>query len=239
MKKRSRIIPVLCTLLVATFLFGTVSATNISMIGNTVTEPPLTQEELEHISECNALIGQQLARDNLTRAIYNNYLSMSVITQENGYYCGPATACMVAKTLGLGTYTQKEMASLLGTTTSGTSGAQICNTLNSLLSKTSDTRRFQRVTISTAALETSVRSSLRIDFPLTLNVKEMPNYTSGSGHFIAVKGYYFNTSTDFKTITICDPHPTYSGTYTYTLEEMETAVESSNGYYNRLDASTV
>ena len=136
MKKRSRIIPVLCTLLVATFLFGTVSATNISMIGNTVTEPPLTQEELEHISECNALIEQQLARDNLTRAIYNNYLSMSVITQENGYYCGPATACMVAKTLGLGTYTQKEMASLLGTTTSGTSGAQICNTLNSLLSKT-------------------------------------------------------------------------------------------------------
>ena len=100
MKKRSRIIPVLCTLLVATFLFGTVSATNISMIGNTVTEPPLTQEELEHISECNALIEQQLARDNLTRAIYNNYLSMSVITQENGYYCGPATACMVAKTLG-------------------------------------------------------------------------------------------------------------------------------------------
>ena len=166
------------------------------MIGNTVTEPPLTQEELEHISECNALIEQQLARDNLTRAIYNNYLSMSVITQENGYYCGPATACM-------------------------------------------DTRRFQRVTISTAALETSVRSSLRNDFPLTLNVKEMPNYTSGSGHFIAVKGYYFNTSTDFKTITICDPHPTYSGTYTYTLEEMETAVESSNGYYNRLDASTV
>ena len=78
MKKRSRIIPVLCTLLVATFLFGTVSATNISMIGNTVTEPPLTQEELEHISECNALIEQQLARDNLTRAIYNNYLSMSV-----------------------------------------------------------------------------------------------------------------------------------------------------------------
>ena len=184
MKKRSRIIPVLCTLLVATFLFGTVSATNISMIGNTVTEPPLTQEELEHISECNALIEQQLARDNLTRAIYNNYLSMSVITQENGYYCGPATACMVAKTLGLGTYTQKEMASLLGTTTSGTSGAQICNTLNSLLSKTSDTRRFQRVTISTAALETSVRSSLRNDFPLILNVKEMPNYTSGSGHFI-------------------------------------------------------
>lgn len=198
MKKRSRIIPVLCTLLVATFLFGTVSATNISMIGNTVTEPPLTQEELEHISECNALIEQQLARDNLTRAIYNNYLSMSVITQENGYYCGPATACMVAKTLGLGTYTQKEMASLLGTTTSGTSGAQICNTLNSLLSKTSDTRRFQRVTISTAALETSVRSSLRNDFPLTLNVKEMPNYTSGSGHFIAVKGYYFNTSTDLR-----------------------------------------
>ena len=132
MKKRSRIIPVLCTLLVATFLFGTVSATNISMIGNTVTEPPLTQEELEHISECNALIEQQLARDNLTRAIYNNYLSMSVITQENGYYCGPATACMVAKTLGLGTYTQKEMASLLGTTTSGTSGAQICKTACSL-----------------------------------------------------------------------------------------------------------
>ena len=112
MKKRSRIIPVLCTLLVATFLFGTVSATNISMIGNTVTEPPLTQEELEHISECNALIEQQLARDNLTRAIYNNYLSMSVITQENGYYCGPATACMVAKTLGLGTYTQKECTDL-------------------------------------------------------------------------------------------------------------------------------
>ena len=97
MKKRSRIIPVLCTLLVATFLFGTVSATNISMIGNTVTEPPLTQEELEHISECNALIEQQLARDNLTRAIYNNYLSMSVITQENGYYCGPATACMLQR----------------------------------------------------------------------------------------------------------------------------------------------
>ena len=174
--------------------------------------------------------------ENLYRSYYR---LMYHETQENGYYCGPATACMVAKTLGLGTYTQKEMASLLGTTTSGTSGAQICNTLNSLLSKTSDTRRFQRVTISTAALETSVRSSLRNDFPLTLNVKEMPNYTSGSGHFIAVKGYYFNTSTDFKTITICDPHPTYSGTYTYTLEEMETAVESSNGYYNRLDASTV
>lgn len=153
MKKRSRIIPVLCTLLVATFLFGTVSATNISMIGNTVTEPPLTQEELEHISECNALIEQQLARDNLTRAIYNNYLSMSVITRK--WVLLWTSDCLYGcKDTGPGhLYPEKRWLSLLGTTTSGTSGAQICNTLNSLLSKTSDTRRFQRVTISTAALK--------------------------------------------------------------------------------------
>lgn len=188
-----------------------------------------TAEELQSIYETNSRMhnGQRYA----SYPLGSKTLSMTVIQQSNNYYCGPATACMVAKTLGLGTYTQTRMASILGTTTSGTSSNQIATGLNSLLSAASRSERYQKTDTSLSDLGESIMNSIDNDAPVVVNVKEMPNYTVSVGHFIAVNGYSYGYvgTTATNTVSICDPHynSNYCGSFTYSLSVIEQACKST------------
>ena len=185
-----------------------------------------TAKELENIYETNASVEKP---NFSTFAVNSKILPMTVIEQQNLYYCGPASACMVAKTLGLGNYTQSSMAQILGTTTSGTSSAQIASGLNSLLSDAGRTERYQKTDTSLSSLENSIPYCIERNVPLIVNVKEMPDYSVSVGHFIAVNGYTGGSSgtSSVSKVTICDPHPDYCGSYTYDTSVIVTPCKST------------
>ena len=95
----------------------------------------LTDEE---VSELQSLLDKYgvneytsistLSADSVTRAIRR--LNIPLVSQDNGYYCGPASAQMILR--GEGIYlTQTQLASDLGTNSDGTSfGANWTNALN-------------------------------------------------------------------------------------------------------------
>ena len=60
-----------------------------------------TQDELNEINRTNQLIEDFLLTRRATRSSDRRVLPMTAIQQEEDYYCGAATACMVAETLGL------------------------------------------------------------------------------------------------------------------------------------------
>ena len=138
-----------------------------------------TRDELNEISRTNHLIENYLSTRVTTRSSDRVVLPMTVIKQQNNYYCGPATACMVAKTLGLGTYTQSNMAAIIGTTTNGSSSSGITSGLNNLLSNAGRTGRYQTTNTAYSSLTNSITYSIQNGFPIIVNVKEMPLYTVG------------------------------------------------------------
>lgn len=195
-----------------------------------------TRDELNEISRTNHLIENYLSTRVTTRSSDRVVLPMTVIKQQNNYYCGPATACMVAKTLGLGTYTQSNMAAIIGTTTNGSSSSGITSGLNNLLSNAGRTGRYQTTNTAYSSLTNSITYSIQNGFPIIVNVKEMPLYTVGVGHFIAVNGYYvaFSGSSYTTNVYLCDPHPTYYGSYQYDMSVLVDACNSAVGNFCRL-----
>lgn len=218
-----RITKVIVILLTASLMANSFSVALATGLENSI----YTEEELQDIYNTNS----KIEKNNLfsTRAVSGKTLSMTVVKQENDYYCGPATACMVAQTLGLGSYTQSGMANILDTTTSGSSSANIAAGLNSLLSKAGRTERYQKTDTSLSSLENSIPYCIERGIPLVVNVKEMPKYTVGIGHFIALNGYSsgFSGSSSISKVTICDPHPNYYGTYTYDTSIIVNACKST------------
>lgn len=161
---------------------------------------------------------------------------MTAIKQQNNYYCGPATACMVAATLGLGSYTQSEMAKILGTTKKGSSSDQVAAGLNSLLENSTLSGRYKKTSTDYSNLSNSIVYSVNGGFPVVINVKVMPQYTVSVGHFIAANGYCsgFSGSTSISDVKICDPHPDYYGAYTYSMDTIVNACTSAVGNFCRL-----
>ena len=175
------------------------------------------------------------------RAIVSKTLTMSVVKQENSYYCGPASCVMSAATLGLGTYSQSTMAAKIGCTTSGSSSDGITSGMNKLLSEKSKAGRYEKTNVSISGLPGSILYSVDKNFPVIVNVKVMPNYTVGVGHFIAAKGYslYYDVAVQVYTIYFNDPHPTYYGSYSIDGGVLTTACKSNAGNFVRLNPSTL
>lgn len=204
---------------------------SVVTVGNAIAEPPLTAEELLIIERANAYQESFITALKRSRGITNKYFVMSLVVQENGYYCGPASAVMAAQAIGLGKYTQTQMANKIGTTESGSSGAQIKDAMNKLLSDAKNSLRYTRTNLPSTDLDYAISYSCLGGLPPILNVKEMPSYYSNSGHFVAVRGFYYNTDTNFQFVQVCDPHPDYYATIGMDYDEVYRAVESSNGYY--------
>lgn len=195
-----------------------------------------TQDELNEINRTNQLIEDFLLTRVPTRSSDSRVLPMTVIQQEEDYYCGPATACMVAETLGLGSYTQCKMACILKTTEDGSSSDNIAIGLNELLEEAGKTGRYQKTSTTYSNLTDSILYSIQNGFPVVVNVKEMPEYEVSVGHFVAVNGYYvaFSGSSYTSDVFLCDPHPEYFGSYQYDMSVIVDACNSAVGNFCRL-----
>ncbi len=196
-----------------------------------------TDEEIECIMENNETIDDYMSMKNLSKSSGGKILPMVPIRQKGESNCGPAVACMIAKTMGLGNYTEEEMATKIGTNSeTGSSSYQIKDALNKLLSEKGRSGRYEVTTTSMSNLVSSIIYSIDNDFPVVVNVKIMPEYTSRTGHFIAVNGYSWGMSgSNAETkIRYCDSHPSYSGAKTISAEEMLAACNSNGGTFTRL-----
>lgn len=195
-----------------------------------------TQDELNEINRTNQLIEDFLLTRRATRSSDRRVLPMTAIQQEEDYYCGAATACMVAETLGLGSYTQDQMADILELTKDGTSSSTIAGKLNELLAESGKTGRYQKTDTKHSNLVDSILYSIQNGFPVVVNVKEMPEYEVSVGHFVAVNGYYvaFSGSSSTSDVFLCDPHMDYFGSYQYDMSVIVDACNSAVGNFCRL-----
>ena len=212
-------------------------------------ELSLNKSELVEIEQTNQKIHDYISSLSSVQSLMRNGMTLDVslnvplIQQAETYYCGPASALMVAKYLKIvsSTYTQGDMANKIGTTTDGSSSNQIVTALNSLLRSAGKSTSYQRCSISTTNFNDSIIYSLNNNYPIIFSVKSMPKYYSSSGHFIAMKGFVAplvlgTDSYRVSTVTINDCHynDEYFGTYTYSIEDMMEACTSNLGYYIRL-----
>lgn len=238
MKKRT------CALLAALVLLLSMMSTAFAAMNYTPVDEstPLSEEALQEILETNARIE---AEPYVYRpGAVQNSVSVRAVQQEEKYYCGPACAVMAARAIGLGTYSQDEMADLLGTTRKGTSSDNICAVLNQLLKEDGRSERYQLTNSNVSGLWSSIKDSIDNGFPLIVNVSEMPKYTV-EGHFIIVTGYYYYDPTSgisldsdderaasdetIIDITYIDPHwdDSYYGRYTMSIDDLYTASQTS------------
>lgn len=155
-------------------------------------------------------------------------INLTHYTQENGYYCGPATALMILKKMGASNITQKSLASSLGTTASGTawylsngdsfSQFPMMQTLNSHQSKKyympSPLGNAGANPLSTTKVKSYVVSCTSNGNPSALcgisyssGNSHLPNYPNEEiGHWLACIGY----KSDGSQIYIADPASNYS-----------------------------
>lgn len=192
-----------------------------------------TAEELQEIFATNKKIDGLKYFQGVARAGDGVVLNMTPIRQINGSYCGPAACCMVTTTLGLGNYSQEQMAQLLGTTDNGSSSDTIAQVLSDLLKKNGISARYQVTKTDVSDLIASAVYSLEHGYPVVVNVKEMPNYTVSTGHFIVIHGYYAAAqagSPGISNFYVCDSHPNYWGASVLPMQTIVNACNSSLGH---------
>lgn len=181
-------------------------------------------------------------------ALNSHLISVTPVQQSTTYYCGVACAVMAAKALGLGTYSQNSMASILNTTTAGTNSANIVSALNSLLSSAGISKRYTRKIYSNVTTSEIV-SSIRSNVPVFASVNTLPYNPNEGGHFILIVGYYYtevpgeetSSSSDIPAETrrpkihfnIIDPHYNnqYFGRHVLTWGELYASCKNNNGYF--------
>jgi hypothetical protein len=166
---------------------------------------------------------------------------MTPVQQLTTWSCSAATGVMVAQTLGCKPYTEVEMRKIVNCVQGvGGSSYDWANGFNeTVLPDAKITRRYQRVHMNNYDLWNSIIYSIDNGFPVVPTVKVMPNYTSSSGHFIAVNGYYQDYG-PIEIVSFCDPHwdSRYFGSYSMTRAQLHTACSSNAGYYVRLNPNT-
>ena len=197
-----------------------------------------TPEVLATINEHNEKIDSYLSSKPSTRALSQRILRITPIEQQNGSYCGPACAKMAADYLGLrndngSKFTQYEMADIVNYGSNGTYSGDIADGMNDLLGDDI----YELVQTSNADLGSSLVYGIDHDYPMFINIKKLPNYSSpvASGHFILGVGYsiYTQGSNTTSEITYNDPRPGYAAQYKISFDEMVTACESKAGNFVR------
>lgn len=203
--------------------------------------PVFTPEMMQQITENNQKVAAYMARKEVMRAYSSALLDIDPIEQANGYYCGPACAKMAADYLGLRDdngrrFTQHSIAPIIGcTTTEGSYSGDIAYGMNELLG----TDIYDFTNLNYSDLPSSLIYSVDNDYPMFINVKELPNYGNdpiSGGHFILGVGYEFYTqggNTLVSDITYNDPRPGYANQYTITFDEMIDACDSYSGNFVR------
>lgn len=113
-------------------------------------------------------------------------------TQQNDYYCGPASASMIVKYLGFNK-SQNDMAKLLGTTSSAGTGAgnNVANALNKVASSKAkfswSWHKYNEVT----KIKNHVLTAINYGNPVMINTLETPGDWCLQGHNTGYDLYHF------------------------------------------------
>lgn len=205
MVKKKRSIVMLLIICVSVILNGIMGA---PVFAQEMIDGDLTYEEgaVDNITpEMRALEQQKLNSLYRNRVSYPSSIKLSVphFTQDNNYYCGPATVKQVVHWINGSSNSQDWYAKKLGTTSNGTDMTRIPDVLNECIDE-------QYYVYSSMGTQTEwmdkIRSSVYNDRPAILDIytvqlyeeKEFP-YPS-RGHFVNVSGY---SSTQ---VMITDPY---------------------------------
>ena len=164
------------------------------------------------------LIDENIDKSNVPMARASSVeISIPFQTQQNDYYCGPASAKMVLGGIGY-TRTQDQMAALLGTTTNGTNaGNNVANALNSVVAGSKYQFRWQWHTYSdVSTIKGHVVEALNYGNPVMVNTMESPGDVYLTGHNIGTTLYHYGVVADYfdngNQVTYTDPgYGRYSG----------------------------
>lgn len=173
--------------------------------------------ETETSIENNNLIDKssQLAKNSNSGSVIIN---IPFQTQQNDYYCGPASARMVLGGIGY-SVTQDYMASLLGTTSSeGTyAGDVVANALNAVVAGSKYQFRWQWHTYTNiSTIKGHIVEALDYGNPVMVNTMESPGDVYLVGHDIGTTLYHYGVVADYfnygNEVTYTDPgYGRYSG----------------------------
>ena len=224
MKKRGLICSAMSLLLLLPSNSIGISAATVTSDGNVINENGYSI--IFDNSAVNGGVDLQTAPEYLETIDKSNVpmtLSDSVVislpfqTQQNDYYCGPASARMVVGALGY-SRTQDQMASLLGTTTNGTNaGNGVANALNSVVAGSKYRFTWQWHTYSDVSkIKGHIVEALNYGNPVMVNTMESPGDVYLAGHNIGTTLYHFGVVADYfnygNQVTYTDPgYGRYSG----------------------------
>lgn len=190
----------------------------------------------EAVEELNEAIDLYIETKSATRSTSGKNLSVTLYQQNNTYYCGPACVQMAIKYLTGTLYSQSTLGSYMGTSSNGgTYVYQIANCLNAYVGSGS----YRYVLTSETSFASGLVYSIDKNKPVVCQVKTgyLPNYggSPNTGHYVLAKGYYvaYSGSSAVSNCYYNDPHynSSYYGTFTCTMDEMITAINSHSQYY--------
>jgi hypothetical protein len=170
----------------------------------------LSEEYSNEVEKSNKNIKYLVDETLNSKGGYSGRLYTNAYYQNNGYYCGPASAQIIIK-YKTGSYIlQSTLASELGTTSS--SGTNVW-TLNTVLNNHVGNNKYQCVYSSNTILSESMIYSIQNNYPLVyyVKLKELKGYensTSESGHYIVGNGVSIGAfgSTGTSTVNYFDPY---------------------------------
>lgn len=138
-------------------------------------------------------------------------------TQKTDYYCGPASASMIVKSLGYNK-NQDQMAGLLGTTKNGTNaGNGVANALNSVVKGSKYKFNWEWHTYNHVdKMKNHIKEALSWGNPVMVNTMESPGDVYIQGHNIGTTLYHYGIVGDYfdngNQVTYVDPgHGRYRG----------------------------
>ena len=137
-------------------------------------------------------------------------LNIPFQTQINDYYCGPASAFMIVRSLGYNK-SQHQMAALLGTTTNGTNaGNGVANALNAVVAGSRYRFNWEWHTYTQISkMKNHITEALSWGNPVMVNTMESPGDVYLQGHNIGTALYHFGVMGDYfdngNSVTYVDP----------------------------------
>lgn len=161
---------------------------------------------------------QQVDKQSFQRAARKSKeLRISFQTQQNNYYCGPASAAMIVNALGY-KRNQNEMARLLGTTQAGTNaGNGVSNALNAVVKGSRYKFRWEwQSAHQVDKIKRHVTQAIDYGNAVMVNTVEGPRDWYIQGHNLGYTIYHYGVVADYfdygNTVTYVDPgHGRFSG----------------------------
>lgn len=205
--------------------------------GTIDTEYYYSQDQVKKREEAQTRVNNKPS----SRSGSSRQLSVAGFEQERNYYCGPASVQIIMNYKRGIKPSQSSLASIMGTTTSGTNQDKMVSYLNK--SENLGGNAYVKVSTRQLALSKGVSYSIDKGYPVILNVQPVTlpgykGYTSG-GHYIVATGYSFGwtANSSSETITYFDPfrtvnNPSSFGKKTVQYSTLLTAVNNKAGLYS-------